>query len=384
MIEGIILRNGMVFNIDKERFEFRDIFIKNGKFANPYSHSEEDKYIHEFDAEGLLITPPLVDFHCHLYLGGVDNAADPLLLPATGVLYACDAGSAGISNILGLHNLKHQVQDRLKMYNWLNLSRIGIIAENVPEAQPELCINPEDFLSLKEDVRKDLVGIMVRISHRSTNDSINVCTILDKAVSLAASVGLPLMVKISRPCFPIDLVMEKLMPGDVVSEIFHDNGEGILDGNGRVKKSFWKKKNRGVLFDTAHGRYHFSFAVAQKCIEQGFYPDFISTNLTSRTAFLPPVYGMADLLSKHMALGMSLEEVFIRATKNPADYLKIKGYPVKIEADEDASLVAWEVKKGNWDFVDSYGVKIRGEKLLNPVFVIKDGRFIYKREDRFI
>jgi len=384
MTAGMIIRNGRVFRSGQGSFQQRDIYIKGSKFTNPFSFSENNSFIREFNGEGLLFTPPLADFHCHLYYGGVDNAIDPLTLPAAGVLYACDAGSAGIANISGLYSLKNQLQDRLKIYNWLNISSIGLIVEKVPEAQPEFCVTLENYLDLSDELKESIVGIAVRISHNSINDSINVDDTLDQALDLASVMGLPLMVHISRPCFPLDVVMEQLRPGDVVSQIYHDRGEGILDSNGQVKKIFWKSREKGVFFETAHGRFHFSFSVAQKCLQQGFLPDFISTNLTSRTAFQPPVYGLANLLSKHLALGMSIEEVLVRGTRNPANYLKIKGYPFNLAPGENASFVAWDIQSGKWDFTDSYGGKLRGDKLLAPVLVVKDGVIISQRDEWFI
>ena len=45
-------------------------------------------------------------------------------------------------------------------------------------------------------------------------------------------------------------------------------------------------KERGVIFDAANGRSHFSFAVARAAIADRFLPDVISSDLTVLTLYI--------------------------------------------------------------------------------------------------
>ena len=72
-----------------------------------------------------------------------------------------------------------------------------------------------------------------------------------------------------------------------------------------------------MLFDVGHGGGSFSWGVAVPAIQEGFLPDTISTDLHIGSMNT----GMKDqlnVMSKFLALGLSLEEVIARSTWNPA------------------------------------------------------------------
>ena len=71
-----------------------------------------------------------------------------------------------------------------------------------------------------------------------------------------------------------------LEPGDILTHYFTPNPGGVLDGNGKLVPEAREAEDRGVWFDTAHGRMNFSFDVGRRIIEQGLMPHCISTDLT--------------------------------------------------------------------------------------------------------
>ena len=80
-------------------------------------------------------------------------------------------------------------------------------------------------------------------------------------------------------------------------------------------------RKRGMLFDVGHGGGSFTWRVAVPIIQEGFLPDSISTDLHAGSA----IAGMKDMLnvmSKFLALGLSLDEVILRSTWNPAREIK--------------------------------------------------------------
>ena len=52
-----------------------------------------------------------------------------------------------------------------------------------------------------------------------------------------------------------------LEPGDILTHYFTPNPGGVLDGNGKLVPEAREAVDRGVWFDTAHGRMNFSFDV---------------------------------------------------------------------------------------------------------------------------
>ena len=66
--------------------------------------------------------------------------------------------------------------------------------------------------------------------------------------------------------------------------------------------------DRGVWFDTAHGRMNFSFDVGRRCIEQGLMPHCISTDLTVPGRVMT-VHSMTEMMTRFLGLGFTLPQV---------------------------------------------------------------------------
>jgi predicted amidohydrolase len=86
--------------------------------------------------------------------------------------------------------------------------------------------------------------------------------------------GLKLMVHIGDTEKRYDpTVIRALLPlldaGDILTHLFTANPGGVLDGNGKLVPEAREAADRGVWFDTAHGRMNFSFEVGRRVIDQG-------------------------------------------------------------------------------------------------------------------
>jgi dihydroorotase len=86
-------------------------------------------------------------------------------------------------------------------------------------------------------------------------------------------------------------------------------------------------RDRGVLFDSAHGRSNLSFDVARQAIACGFLPDILSSDTSARN-WRGPVFDLLTSMSKLVALGVPLTEAVARATVRPAGLLGLyaEGY----------------------------------------------------------
>ena len=79
----------------------------------------------------------------------------------------------------------------------------------------------------------------------------------------------------------------------------------------------WEGRKRGVIFDVGHGGGSFAWRIAVPAMKEGFLPDSISTDLHIGSMNS----GMKDMLNvmdKFLAMGMSLDDVMLRSTWNPA------------------------------------------------------------------
>src|SRR5204862_5802306 len=89
------------------------------------------------------------------------------------------------------------------------------------------------------------------------------------------------------------------------------------DASGHVNPGLLEGRKRGVIFDVGHGGGSFAWRIAVPAIKEGFVPDSISTDLHVGSMNA----GMKDqlnVMSKFLAMGLSLDDVVARSTWNPA------------------------------------------------------------------
>lgn len=186
------------------------------------------------------------------------------------------------------------------------------------------------------------------------------------------------MIHVTNPPTPLDFILELLRPGDVVSHFLNGRGHGILDEAGRVRRAVTEARRRGILFDVAHGRNHVNFPVAKAAIEQGFFPDTISSDLTSGGA-AGVVKDLPTTLSKFLNLGMPLEAVVRAATATPARAISREGELGTLKPGAVADAAVFELEDGEFEFHDTDGNTLRGPRRLTPYLTVKDGEIWWRR-----
>ena len=65
-MEDIIIRNGLIVDVENEKIAKGDISVKDGKIVKICSYIEEHA-TSEIDADGCYVTPGLIDHHTHIY-----------------------------------------------------------------------------------------------------------------------------------------------------------------------------------------------------------------------------------------------------------------------------------------------------------------------------
>jgi dihydroorotase len=168
-------------------------------------------------------------------------------------------------------------------------------------------------------------------------------------------------------------VLALLRPGDIVSHFFHGRGSGILDAGGRIKAAVHDARRRGVLFDVAHGRNHVNFPVVRQALEQGFYPDTISSDLT-RPGRAGVVKDLPTTLSKFLSLGMPLVEVVRAATATPARAIDRSSDLGTLRVGAIADAAVFVVEDGRFRYADADGNSLDGEKRWTPRLTIRGGQ----------
>ncbi|MFE3693613.1 amidohydrolase family protein [Streptomyces sp. NPDC059129] len=268
--------------------------------------------------------PGLVEGHTHIfqYVSAVGAPAEEAHL-RRGVVAAADAGTAGASTFAAFRKLVVEANP-LRIVNFLNVSVLGLIDFRFGELLNPDTLVPEDALATAE-AHPDIVrGFKIRLSEDVVGE--NWESLLKKSVSLAEQAGLPLMLHIGETSEPLPVVLDYLRPGDIVAHCYTGKPHGILDGN-RVQPAVAAARERGVLFDSAHGKSNLSFEVARRAIADGFLPDVLSSDTSARN-WRGPVFDLLTSISKLVALGAPLDECIRRATVAPAKLLGLdtEGY----------------------------------------------------------
>ena len=94
---------------------------------------------------------------------------------------------------------------------------------------------------------------------------------------------------------------------------------GVILRDGTIYLELEKARQRGVVLDSCHGLWHFSFTVARHALARGFKPDVISTDISVPNLLV--TQSLPVTMSKFFCLGLSVEEVISMSTINPAGFL---------------------------------------------------------------
>src|SRR5438477_595007 len=164
-------------------------------------------------------------------------------------------------------------------------------------------------------LRHEDVVVGLKVAHYAGPEWIAV----DRGVEAGTLAGIPVMVDFAtfRPERPFqELVLKHLRPGDIYTHQYL-SAVPMLDDKGRVLPYLFEARKRGIIFDVGHGGGSFSWRQAIPAVKQGFIPDSISTDLhvDSMNAGLKD---MLNVLSKFLAMGMSLDAVIACATWHPS------------------------------------------------------------------
>lgn len=373
MLHTIKLTGGRVYDPLLGKFVNRDVAVDGAVMAEK---TEGEAQI-SLDVRGCIVTPGLIDYHCHLFssISSGSVRADLACLPY-GVTTAVDAGTSGAPTYPLFHQLEVEpAQTRIMAY--LNIGSSGLTSPvSVENPSPDQ-IEEEAIQSLFQQYPGELVALKLR-------NSLGIVEQGDQGplramVRLGEKLGVPAVVHMTNPAIPCETAAALLRPGDVFCHMYQGQGDTILDEQGRVKKELWEAKKRGVLFDACNGNANFSFKVAEAALAQGFTPDLLGSDLTPMSFHRPCVHDLPRLMSKYLMLGLSLEEVFRLVTLAPARQLNRLEELGTMEPGTCADLAVFRVVDQEVTFLDHHGESRRGNRLILPQMTIREGRILWSQ-----
>lgn len=372
----VVLKGGHVIDGKNKISAVRDVAIKDGKIAAVAANIPAAKALKAINAAGLYVTPGLIDIHAHVYTGTGEKASyagDLSVYPdgftfRNGVTTVADAGCAGWRNF---DDFKDRVIDRSKtrIFVFLNIVGNGMRGTKYEQDLDDMDAKPTAEMALKH---KDLI-VGIKTAHFAGPE----WKPYEQAVQAGTTANIPVMVdfgtrRIERPLY--DLLTKYLRPGDIYTHMY--SGLRIEQGeDGGPSKAMIEGRKRGIIFDVGHGGGSFLWRVAVPLMKAGFTPDSISTDLHTGSMNA----GMKDMLNvmdKFLAMGMSLDDVIVRSTWNPAKEIKREELG-NLSVGAPADIAVLRLEKGKFGFVDMYGARLDSTKKLTCELTMRDGKVYY-------
>ncbi|HHQ4049768.1 TPA: amidohydrolase/deacetylase family metallohydrolase [Citrobacter freundii] len=310
-----------------------------------------------------------IDSHVHCYPKSPIYHDQPDSVGiATGVTTVVDAGSTGADDIDDFYTLTREaITD---VYALLNISRVGLIAQN--ELANMTNIDADAVRQAVNRYPDFIVGLKARMSSSVVGE--NGITPLEHAKVMQAENGdLPLMVHIGNNPPDLDEIAERLAAGDIITHCYNGKPNRILTPEGELRTSVSQALARGVRLDVGHGTASLSFAVAKRAISLGILPHTISSDIYCRNRISGPVYSLANVMSKFLAIGMSLPQVIDCVTANAADGLRLKNKG-RLQVGQDADLTLFMLKRQPAVLVDAEKDSLQADQLLVPLAAIRAGK----------
>lgn len=345
-----------------------DIAIQDGKIAALGEISAPARKTIELDGS-YYASAGWIDSHVHCYPNSPIYHDQPDSVGiATGVTTVIDAGSTGADDIDDFYQLTRSAAT--EVFALLNISRVGLIAQNELANMANV-----DADAVSQAVKRHpdfIVGLKARMSSSVVGD--NGITPLERAKAMQRENGdLPLMVHIGNNPPNLDEIADLLSAGDIITHCYNGKPNRILTASGELRASVTRALKRGVRLDVGHGTASFSFEVARRAIALGILPQTISSDIYCRNRIDGPVRSLALVMSKFLAIGMSLPQVVECVTASAADGLRLtqKG---RLAVGYDADLTLFALQHAPTVLVDAEKESLQADNILVPLAAIRAGK----------
>ena len=357
-----------------------DVAITDGKISLVATNINPKQASKVVDISGLYVTPGLIDMHVHVFMGNdpgsyiADGATS--VMPdgftfRSGVTTVVDAGSSGWRNF---RQFKEQTIDKADTRVLALLNIVGTGMWGRFEEQDATDMNPEMTAHMITRLYPEIL-VGVKSAHYWGD-----FTQVDKAVEAGKLANVPVMIDFGEhdpPNSIESLFLEHLRPGDMFTHTFAniESRESVVDQKGLVKPFIFEAQKKGIVFDVGHGGGSFTWQQAVPAINQGFLPTVISTDLHTQS-MNAAMKDLCNVLSKFMAIGMTLEDVISRATWDPAQVINRPDLG-HLSVGAVADIAVLNLRDGNFGYSDVKGKKVNSNQKLEAEITLRAGRIVW-------
>lgn len=376
----LLIRNANLLDPSQRLSGTRDIGIRHGRIEAIAAAIAPARAARVMDAGGKLVTPGLIDLHCHTFAYGsaIGIPADEL------VAHQCtttvvSAGDAGANNFAAFRRLSVP-NSRTRQFAFVHIAVAGLAGFPVPELL-NVDYAQVDVAARAVAENADMVlGIKVRMSENVI--ARHGLEPLRRSIAACVASGVPakLMVHIGgvSDAALMSQILDLMRPGDVLTHCY--SGAPNLAGlgtnivqDGKLLPAALAAKRRGVIFDIGHGGGSFDYTIAEAAIAQGCPPDTISSDVHVFSANTPGMPYLPWVMSKLIGMGFSLSEVVSMATVAPARVIERIPKLGTLQPGAPADLSLMEIVEGPVSFVDTRNNKREGKMFLRPAGTVVGG-----------
>jgi dihydroorotase len=376
----LVIKGGDVLDPGQGLRGRRDIGIRYGLIEAVEAEIPPARALRLLDAGGKLVTPGLVDLHCHVYPYGsaIGIPADELT-PLQCTTTCVSAGDAGANNFAAFRRFI-VAQTRTRLYAFVHIANIGLtpfpIAEltNIDYAQVDACAkavaeNPDIAIGVKVRMSENVIA---RNGIEPLRRAILACERAGTGGKVMVHIGGVETVEL------MSQILDLLRPGDILTHAYSGapNIAGAFTNivqNGKPLPAALAAKQRGVVFDVGHGGGSFDYTVAEVAIPQGCGPDTISSDIHVFSGNSPGVPYLTNVMSKFLGLGFTLEQVVAMATINPARIINRLPKLGTLQVGAPGDVAIMELVEGPVSFVDTRNNRREGRAQLKPVQTVTAG-----------
>lgn len=372
----LLIKGGRVIDPKTQMDRITDVAIIGDTVAMVADAIDEANAKKTIQAEGLLVVPGLIDLHTHVFVGsrsrifanGNYSVSPDNFTFRSGVTTVVDAGTSGWRSFPEFkENVIDQSQTRVLAF--LNITGQGMVG--FPGEQDLQDMDPWLTSNMAKRFSDHIVGVKIGHYEGPHWDP------FDRALEAAESADIPLLVECHLPQYSLQDQLGRMRSGDILTHIYEQvrDRAPIVDAQGKVLPYVLEARDKGVLFDVSHGGAGFRFRQAIPAMEQGIVPHTFGTDL-HRFSMNSGMKDMANLMSKFLAMGMTIEDVIMRATWGTAQAIKRRDLG-RIEEGTVADIAILRLRDGEFGFVDSGGDTIKGTRKFEAEVTIRGGNVVY-------
>src|SRR5262247_1191659 len=376
----LVIKGGDVLDPSQSLRGKRDIGIRYGLIEAVEADIPAERALRVLDASGKLVTPGLIDLHCHVFPYGSALGIPADELVAHQCTTTCvSAGDAGANNFAAFR--RHiAAQTRTRLYAFVHVASIGLAGFPVPELYNIDYARPDDAAKAVAENADMVLGIKVRMSENviakhglePLKRAIGACEKAGTGGKIMCHIGGVETVEL------MSQILDTLRPGDILTHAY--SGAPNIGGaftnivqDGRVLPAALAAKQRGVIFDVGHGGGSFDYTVAEPAIAQGCPPDTISSDIHVVSGNTPGMPYLTWVMSKFLGLGFALEQVVAMATVNPARIINRQPKLGTLQVGAPGDVAIMELVEREVSFVDTRNNTRTGRAYLKPVQTVTAG-----------